>query len=97
MKISVTGASGVLVSTVTKGGEAEKAGLQGGSDAVYYGSRRDIIYIGGDVITQIENISISTLADYYSALESKKPGDTVVVVVRRNKKNVTLKVKLVES
>lgn len=89
--------AGVLVSAVEKGGQAEKAGLLGGTEAVYYGSRRDIIYIGGDVITQIDNIAISTLADYYSALESKKPGDTVTVIVRRNKKNVTLKVTLVES
>ena len=71
--------------------------MRGGTEAVYYGSRRDIIYIGGDVITQIDNIAISTLADYYYALESKKPGDTVSVTVRRNKKNVVLNVTLVES
>ncbi|MCR4949407.1 MAG: trypsin-like peptidase domain-containing protein [Treponema sp.] len=90
-------ANGVLVSEVKRGGNAESAGLKGGTEAAYYGSRRDIIYIGGDVITQIDNIAVSSLADYYSALESKKPGDTVTVVVRRNRKNVTLKIKLVES
>lgn len=90
-------ANGVLVSEVKRGGNAEAAGLKGGTEAAYYGSRRDIIYIGGDVITQIDNIAVSSLADYYSALESKKPGDTVTVIVRRNRKNVTLKIKLVES
>ncbi len=90
-------ATGVLVSQVTNGGKAAAAGMQGGTEAVYYGSRRDIIYIGGDVITKIDNIAISTLADYYSALESKKPGDIVTVVVRRNRKDVVLKVTLVES
>ena len=89
--------TGVLISEVDKGGNAEAAGLKGGTEAAYYGSRRDIIYIGGDVIIQIDDIAVSSLADYYSALESKKPGDTVTVVVRRNKKNVTLKIKLVES
>lgn len=89
--------SGVLISEVAKGGNAESAGLRGGTEAAYYGSRRDIIYIGGDVITQIDDIAVGSLADYYSALESKKPGDTVTVVVRRNRKNVTLKIKLVES
>ena len=89
--------TGVLISEVEKGGNAEAAGLKGGTEAAYYGSRRDIIYIGGDVITQIDDIAVSSLADYYSALESKRPGDTVTVVVRRNKKNVTLKIKLVES
>ena len=90
-------ANGVLISEVAKGGNAESAGLKGGTEAAYYGSRRDIIYIGGDVITQIDNIAITSLADYYSALESKKAGDVVTVVVRRNRKNVTLKIKLVES
>ena len=36
-------------------------------------------------------------ADYYSALESKRAGDVITVVVRRNRKDVTLKIKLVES
>ena len=89
--------SGVLISEVVKGGNAESAGLKGGTEAAYYGSRRDIIYIGGDVITQIDNIAVTSLADYYSALESKRAGDVVTVVVRRNRKNVTLKIKLVES
>ena len=89
--------NGVLISEVVKGGDAESAGLKGGTEAAYYGSRRDIIYIGGDVITQIDNIAVTSLADYYSALESKKAGDVVTVVVRRNRKNVTLKIKLVES
>lgn len=89
--------TGVLVSEVKKGGQAEKGGLKGGSEAAYYGSRRDIIYIGGDVITKIDNISVGTLADYYSALESKKTGDIVTVTVRRNKKDVQLKIQLVES
>ncbi|MCQ2592053.1 MAG: trypsin-like peptidase domain-containing protein [Treponema sp.] len=88
--------SGVLVSEVLTGGNAEKAGLKGGTEAVYYGNRSSIVYLGGDVITKIDNIVISSLADYYSALESKKPGDTVDVVVRRNKKEVKLKITLVE-
>ena len=90
-------ANGVLISEVARGGNAEAAGLQGGTEAAYYGSRRDIIYIGGDVIIQIDDIAVTSLADYYSALESKRAGDVVTVVVRRNRKNVTLKIKLVES
>ncbi len=89
--------SGVLVSEVAKGGNAEFAGLKGGTEAAYYGSRRDIVYIGGDVITKIDNITVTSIADYYSALESKRAGDVVTVVVRRNRKDVTLKIKLVES
>ena len=88
--------SGILISEVGKGGNAEKAGLRGGTQAVYYGNRSSIIYIGGDVITKIDDITISSLADYYSALESKKPGEVVSVVVRRNKQNYSLNIKLSE-
>ncbi len=89
-------ATGMLVSEVEEGSSAEKAGLQGGTKAVYYGSRNTILYLGGDVITKIDGISITSLAEYYSALESKKPGDVVSVVVHRNRKDVTLKITLSE-
>ena len=88
--------TGMLVSEVEEGSNAQKAGLKGGTKAVYYGSRNNILYLGGDVITKIDGISITSLAEYYSALESKKPGDVVSVVVRRNKKDVTLKITLAE-
>ena len=88
--------NGILVSEVTRGGNAERAGLKGGTEAAYYGSRSSIIYIGGDVIRQIDDIQTSSLADYYSALESKKPGDVVTVIVRRNKKDVKLQITLSE-
>lgn len=87
---------GVMISEVTENGNAQKAGLCGGTEAAYYGSRRDIIYIGGDVIIKIDNIDVTSLADYYSALESKRPGDSVMVTVRRNKKNVQMEVVLAE-
>ncbi len=89
-------ATGMLVSEVEEGSNAEKAGLKGGTKAVYYGSRNTILYLGGDVITKIDGIAITSLAEYYSALESKKPGDVVNVLVRRNKKDVTLKITLAE-
>lgn len=89
-------ATGMLVSEVEEGSNAEKAGLKGGTKAVYYGSRNTILYLGGDVITKIDGIAITSLAEYYSALESKKPGDVVSVVVHRNKKDVTLKITLAE-
>ena len=87
---------GVMISEVTENGNAQKAGLCGGTEAAYYGSRRDIIYLGGDVIIKIDNIDVTSLADYYSALESKRPGDSVMVTVRRNKKNVQMEVVLAE-
>ena len=86
--------TGMLVSEVEAGSNADQSGLKGGTKAVYYGNRNNILYLGGDVITKIDGISITSLAEYYSALESKKPGDVVTVVVHRNKKDVTLKITL---
>lgn len=88
--IDVSG--GILISSVQRGGNAEKAGLQGGNESVRYGN--SIFNIGGDVITKIDNVKVTSLADYYSALESKKPGDVVTVVVRRNRQDVVLKITL---
>ena len=76
--------TGMIINSVEKNSLAEKAGLQGGTMAVKYGTYNpQIIYLGGDIITEIDGISISKLADYYSALEDKVPGDKVTVTVYR--------------
>jgi S1-C subfamily serine protease len=89
---------GLLVSKVGSGSNAEKAGLKGGTDAVRYGSSRNstVIYLGGDVITSIAGVKVATLSDYYSALESKKPGDVIEITVLRGKQQISLKMTLTE-
>lgn len=89
--------SGLLVSRIQKGGNAEKAGIIQGTQAVRYGYNQNIIYLGGDIITNIDGISISSYTDYYSALESKKPGDTISVTVHRNGKDRIVTVTLSEE
>ena len=78
-----------------KGRQRGKAGIVPGTTAARYGS--SIIYLGGDIITQIDSIEVASIADYYSALESKRPGDTVNVKVRRNGKDRTLTVTLTDA
>ena len=85
---------GLLVSQVVKGGNAEKKGLKGGTKAVRYNA--SIIYLGGDIITQIDGISIMSIADYYSVLENKLPGDEISVTVHRDKKDLKFTVVLAE-
>ena len=88
--------TGILVSAVKKGSGAEKGGIRGGTKAVQYGSRWNptTIYLGGDIITAIDSVTVRTYADYTSALESKRPGDTVTVTVYRDGKTQKLKVTL---
>ena len=85
---------GLLVSQVSPGSTAARAGLKGGdrSRAVRY--RHTIIYLGGDIVTEIDSLPITSLADFYAALEDNKPGETVTVRVLRGGQTVTLKVEL---
>lgn len=89
---------GLLVSRVASGSNAERAGLRGGTSAVRYGSRRNstVFYIGGDVITAIGGQRVDTLTDYYSALEDKKPGETVMVEILRGNNRLELELTLAE-
>lgn len=86
-------ARGLLVSQTAPGGIAERAGLVAGSRPARYNKK--IIYLGGDVITKIDGIDIAGLADYYSALEDKKVGDSVTLTVHRDKKDRVLTLTLV--
>ena len=83
---------GLLISKTVKGSKAETAGLKGGTEAVRYG--RSTFFIGGDIIIEIDGRQINSLADYYSALEDKKPGEVIKVKIVRGKKETELPVEL---
>jgi S1-C subfamily serine protease len=87
---------GLLVSKLNAGGNAAKAGIRGGSasNAVRYGS--SVIYLGGDVITEVDGVKTDSLADLFTALENSKPGKVVSVVINRGGKEQTVKVTLME-
>ena len=83
---------GLLVSRVADNSSAEKAGIRGGNEAVRYG--RSTFYIGGDIITRVDGVTIKTITDLYSALEDNHPGDRIGVTVLRGKKEINLTVEL---
>ncbi len=91
-------AYGLLVSEVSRGSNAAKAGLKGGTEKVRsgYGIHSSIFFIGGDIITHINGKKIKRLSDYYSALEDKKPSDLVELTIVRNRKELKLKIVLSE-
>ncbi len=88
--------AGLLVSEVVPGGNAEEAGLRGGarSEAVRYG--RTVIYLGGDIITTVDDVPVASIANLYEALEDKRPGDMVTVEFVRNGRTMETDVRLSE-
>lgn len=87
--------TGLLVNKVRQGSLAAKAGLKGGTKAVQYGTfNPQTIYLGGDIIIEVNGIKIDGLADYYSALEDKKPGDKINVTVYRDSHKIALTIEL---
>jgi len=83
---------GLLVSRTHRGGFAENAGLRQGSTAVRHG--RNIIYVGGDIITSLNGMEIRTVSDLYAALETSRPGDRASVGIIRDGNALTLEVQL---
>lgn len=88
--------TGLLLSRVDAGSNAAQAGLHGGNrnKGVRYG--RTIIYLGGDVIVEVAGLAIDGIADLYTALEDKKPGDRVKVVYYRGNEKLETQVTLIE-
>lgn len=92
--LRLTVEEGILVSTVTPGSTADKAGMKGGDprNRIQYG--RSVITSGGDIIVAVDKEPVATIADLFSALEDNRPGDTVEVKVIRNRSEVVLRVTL---
>ncbi len=87
---------GILVSQVVPGGEADRGGLRGGSEAVQYG--QSVIYLGGDVITAIGDSPVRSYSDYFAALFHTRAGDSVDITIMRNGRSIVLDdVRLVEQ
>jgi S1-C subfamily serine protease len=85
---------GVLVSGVTSGSPAAKAGIRGGDAAATLQDGN--VNLGGDIITEIDGKAVKTVQDIVSVVDAKKPGDTVKVKVHRDGKDRTLDVKLAQ-
>ena len=49
---------------------------------------------GGDIVIKMAGKPVGTIQDYMESLSTGKPGDEVEVVVKRDGKDVLLKVKL---
>jgi putative serine protease PepD len=85
---------GAMVIEATPGGPADKAGLKGGSRQVQVGNF--LLIVGGDVITQIDQVEITDADDLIKHLRERKPGETINLTVLRDGKFRDIKVTLKE-
>jgi S1-C subfamily serine protease len=85
---------GLLVSQVSRGGNADKAGLHGGATPVRYGST--VFNLGGDIIVSVDGMEVASVADLHSALEDNKPGERIAVEYWRGGKRQSTTVALSE-
>ena len=84
---------GILVATVTEGGPAAKAGLQGSAKTTQI--QGIDVNVGGDIITAINDVQTPTFDDLVSYLASStNPGDEVTLDILRNGKNMKVTVTL---
>jgi len=91
MSIKVT--YGWLITQVTSGGPADKAGLRSGAKQVLIAG--EWITIGGDVIIAINETRITSIDDLSTYLEAcTLPGQTINVTIVRNNQTMTLPVEL---
>jgi S1-C subfamily serine protease len=87
--------NGVLVNVA--GPAAQQAGLRGGDQSKAVRAGRQVIYGGGDIITEVAGQRVGGMTDLYSALENTKPGEVVTVKAIRGSQTRTFNVKLIEA
>lgn len=76
--------TGLIVSSIKKGSNADRAGLRGGATPVRY--YQSVFNVGGDIIVSVDGRPVASVADLYTALEDNKPGQTVRVEYYRGSK-----------
>ncbi|WP_319415058.1 trypsin-like peptidase domain-containing protein [Marispirochaeta aestuarii] len=87
---------GILVSKTVKGGAADTAGIRGGdqNNPIRYG--RSILYLGGDILVEVDGDKTETISDLLGALEDNRPGDVIDVEVYRGRQRRSFQVELSE-
>jgi S1-C subfamily serine protease len=84
---------GWLITQVTSGGPADKAGLKGGTKQAQIAG--ELVTVGGDIITVINGTKITNMDDLSTYLEEHtSSGQTISVTIERSRETVTLSLRL---
>jgi S1-C subfamily serine protease len=92
--VMVEGPNGLAVTEVRDGTPADDAGLRPATGERTVDGQR--VPTGGDVIVEFEGQKVTSSAELQSAVDAKRPGDTVTITVLRGGNRKTLEVTLEE-
>jgi len=84
--------AGVEVTEVRNGTPAAEAGFRAATDSTTVDGQS--YPTGGDVITEIDDRPITSGAELQSAIDAKRPGDTITIKYSRDGKSTTVEVTL---
>jgi S1-C subfamily serine protease len=95
---------GLLIATLVPGGPAERAGLQGFKVVRQQKRQGPFVYeyqtvdrSAADLVVAVDDKPIKSGDDFLDAVESKRPGDQVVITVIRQGQARQVPLRLVES
>jgi putative serine protease PepD len=83
---------GVAIATIADGAPADEAGLRAATGTDVEGAQE--VPTGGDVIVEFDGVEVSTSGELQSAVDGKRPGDTVPITVLRDGERETVEVTL---
>ena len=92
-RIGIEVPEGLLIARVVKGASADQAGLRGASRTVKVG--RYQVPWGGDIITHINKIPVTTMEDLAQQIETRKAGEEITIHYIRNDRVLSVTVELV--
>jgi S1-C subfamily serine protease len=85
---------GIMVVEVTPGSPAQRAGIRGGDRSVQVGNM--IVRVGGDIITEVDQVKVRTFEELSDFIDAKRPGDSVTLSFNRQGKPTAVEVRLRE-
>jgi putative serine protease PepD len=86
---------GVIIERVIPGSPAAQAGLRSGSREITIGNR--VLLLGGDIITAMDGQPLKTIDSFINYVESKRPGEQIVLTFVRDGQTLKTTVTLVEK
>ncbi len=85
---------GAMITEVTPGSPAEKAGLKGGNRQMQAGNI--VFTVGGDVITQVDQYEVKNADDLIKHIRERKPGEVVTLKILRDEQFKDVRITLQE-